>query len=66
MRETSWHRLQRETGIGNDTKGIVVILIIDLHRLLIVGSEHHLGTSTLSLSSSMRIESLGRESLRLG
>ena len=66
MRETSWHGLHREASIGNDTKGIVVILIIYLHRLLIVGSEHHLWASTLSLSCSMGIKGLRREPLRLG
>ena len=66
MRETSWHGLHREASIGNDTKGIVVILIIYLHRLLVVGSEHHLWTSTLSLSCSMGIKGLCREPLRLG
>ena len=66
MGEPSRHRFHGETGIGNDTERIVVVLVIYLHGLLIVGGEHHLGTPTLTLGSGMGIEGLGGETLRLG
>ena len=42
-----------------------MILLVDLHRLLIVRGEHYLGASTFALGSCMRVQGLGRETLRL-
>ena len=43
-----------------------MILLVDLHRLLIIRGEHHLRATTLSLGGSVRVQGLGRETLRLG
>ena len=65
MRESSRHTLHRETGVGYHSEGVLMILLIELHRLLVVCCEHHLRTSSLSLCCSVRVQGLGREALRL-
>ena len=58
--------MHRETGVGDHTEGILMILLVDLHRLLIIRGEHHFRATTLSLGGSVRVQGLGREALRLG
>ena len=66
MGETTRNRLHRETGIRDHAQRVIMVLLIDLHRLLIVRGEHHLGASALTLSSGMGVQGLRRETLRLG
>ena len=57
--------LHGETRIADDAQHVVVIAFIPLHGLLIVGGEHHLGSSTLALGSGMGVQRFCREVLRL-
>ena len=66
MTETTLVYLYRETGITNHAQRVLVILLVELHRLLIGCGQHHLRTSTLTLGSSMGVQGLSRESLTLG
>ena len=43
-----------------------MILLVDLHRLLIVRGQYHLGAPSLALGGSMGVQGLRREPLRLG
>ena len=54
-----------ESGIADDAQGIFMILLIDAHRILVVGGKHHFGASSFALCCSMWIERFGRESLTL-
>ena len=63
--QTSRHRFHGETGVGDDTKGVLVILLVECHRLLVVRGQHHLGTATFALGGSVGVQGLGRETLRL-
>ena len=65
MREASLGDVHREAGIGNHAERVLVILLIDRHRLLVVRGEHHLRTSAFALGSSVWIECLSRETFRL-
>ena len=65
MTEPSLMSMHREAGVADDTQHIVVVPLIPLHRLLIVGGQHHLGAAALTLGGGMGIERLGREILRL-
>ena len=65
MRETSLVRVHRETGVADHAERVLMILLVDGHRLLIVCGEHHLRTSALALGSGVGVECLGREALRL-
>ena len=65
MGEPSGRDVHGETGIGDDAEGVLMILLVDLHRLLVVGGEHHLRTATLSLGGGVGVQRLGRETLRL-
>ena len=65
VRETAWGNMHRETGIGDHTERVLVILLVNLHRLLVVRGEHHFRTTALSLGCGMWIQCLGRETLRL-
>ena len=42
-----------------------MILLVECHRLLVVSGQHHLGTATFALGGSVRVQGLGRETLRL-
>ena len=66
MRQPPGHRLHGETGIRDHAQRVIMVLLIDLHRLLVVGGKHHLGASALTLSSGMGVQGLRREPLRLG
>ena len=57
--------LQGETGIADDAQHVVGIHLVPVDGLLVGGSQHHLGTSALSLGSCVGIERLSREILRL-
>ena len=48
--------LQRESGIADDTQGIVGILIVEFLRLFVGTGEHHLRTATHSHRGSMAVE----------
>ena len=66
MRQSPGNDLHGKTGIRNHAQRILVILLVDLHRLLIVGGQHNLWAPTLALRCRVRVECLCRESLRLG
>ena len=66
MAQPSGGDLHREAGVADDAEGILVILLIDLHRLLIVRGQHHLRPASFALGGSMGVEGLGRKTLRLG
>ena len=65
MTQSTVGGLHRETGIADDTQHIITITVIPLHRLLVVGGQHHLRTTTFTLGGSMGVQRLGREVLRL-
>ena len=65
MRQASFVGLHGETGIADDTQHIVVIALIPLHSLLVVRGQHHLGSSAFTLGSSVGVQCLSREVLRL-
>ena len=48
--------LQRESGIADDTQGVVGILIVEFLRLFVGTGEHHLRTATHSHRGSMAVE----------
>ena len=50
--------LQRESGIADDTKGIIGILIIQFFRLLIGTGQNHLRATTHTHGSRMTIQGL--------
>ena len=65
MGESARRAVHRETGVGDDTERILVILLVEGHRFFIVRGEHHLRTTSLALGSGMGVQGLSREALRL-
>ena len=65
MREAAGNILQREAGVADDAQRVLVVLLVNLHRLLVVRGQHHLRTATLALGGGVGVQRLGREALRL-
>ncbi len=57
--------LHGETAVGDNAQRIVMILLVELHRLLIVTRQHHLRASAHAHRGTVGVQCLGGETLTL-
>ena len=59
--QTATHSLHGEARVGDDAQHIIVVLLIPLYGFLVGRGQHYLWTTTLTLCSSVWVQSLGRK-----